>query len=71
MKSFKYVNELGYNKIIDIDENKNEYGDYYVELWNGQTDKMETTGIFCCGGFLAPKKLNEFFKRYGIDYRVS
>ena len=71
MKTFNYVNDLGYNKIIYIDENKDDFGKYHSEIWTGQTDKMETTGMFCGSGHLTAEELNKFLKRYGIDYQFS
>lgn len=71
MKSFSYVNSLGYNKVIRVDENKNEKGEYYAEIWSGQNNQMETTGMFCGSGHLTAKELNEFLRNYGIEYQFS
>lgn len=71
MKSFNYVNDLGYNKIINISDDKNENGEYSISIWSGQTSQMETTGMFCGSGSWTVEHLNEFLKHYGIDYQFS
>ena len=72
MLSFNYVNSYGYNKIIRVFTNKkNEKGEYYCELWSGQNDTMEATGMYCGSKYMSVKDLNEYFEHFGIDYRFS
>lgn len=72
MKSFGYVNDGGYNKIIEIDTDKvNENGEYYVEIWSGQNRTMETTGMFCGSGYWSIERLNDFFVHYHINYKLK
>ena len=72
MQRFDYVNTMGYNKIICIDsERKNENGEYYAEIWTGQNDTMEATGMFCGSGYMSKEKLKEFFAYYNIDCNVD
>lgn len=71
MKRFNYVNSMGYNKIIYVyPEKRNEDGEYYVEIWAGQNSTMETTGMFCGSGYWSIERLNKFFNRYHINYKL-
>lgn len=71
-KTFNYVNNMGYNKTIILFLDKvNDKGEYYNEIWSGQNDTMETTGMFCGGGYSSKEELNRFFKHYKIDYRME
>ena len=72
MKSFNYVNHKGYNKIIEVyTEDVNENGEYYVEIWSGQNNTMEATGMFCGDGYMSIEELNNFFNEYHINYKFK
>jgi len=72
MYQFNYVNTNGYNKMIYVyPEKKNENGEYYVEIWTGQNNTMEATGMFCGSGYKSKEKLKEFFAYYNINYNVD
>lgn len=72
MQRFNYVNTNGYNKMICVyPERKNENGEYYAEIWTGQNDTMEATGMFCGSGYMSKEKMKEFFAHYNINYNVD
>jgi len=72
MQGFNYVNAMGYNKMIYVfPEKKNEKGEYYVEIWSGQNNSMEGTGIFCGRGYKSKEQLKDYFAHYNINYNVD
>ena len=70
MKSFSYVNLNGFNKILNVfPEKTNEENEYYIEIWTGQNDTMEATGMFCGCGYWSIEELNDFLAYYKINYK--
>ena len=61
MKEYKYVNELGEPKILNVRETPNPDGKYHCILWSGRN------GEHCGSSDLTYDELEEFLAHYGIN----
>lgn len=62
MKKIRYKNDLGYDKMLVIEEPIE--GKYPVTLF------VATTGEYCSSGLMTKQELNDYFDHYHIDERL-
>lgn len=61
MKEYKYVNDIGEPKILDIYEPVNSDEKYHCILWSGRN------GEHCGSSDLTYDELEEFLAHYGVN----
>lgn len=57
-KTYQYVNDIGYNKLLVVRERKDN--NYDTQIWS------QDTGDFCGSAICSQQELNDFLMHYHI-----